>query len=252
MIKIALANQKGGCAKSTTSVNLAACLAAKNKKVLLIDADPQAHATIHLGVNPYQMEHTLYDLLLHNKKAKDVIVQTATKNLHVIPSHIDLSAAEIELVTHIGRESVLRDQLKGLGKKYDYLLIDCPPSLGLLTINALNAVDRIIIPIQAEFFALEGSGKLLQTVDVIKERLNPKLEVYKVLITRYDSRKNICKDVADKIGQHFAKKVFKTKIRENVKLAEAPSYGKPITTYAPNSNGKKDYASLAKEVIKDG
>jgi chromosome partitioning protein len=243
--------QKGGVGKTTTAVNLATCLALKKKRVLLVDGDPQAHATIHVGINPYKLESTLYDVLIHAHGVNEVIVTTEIDGLEIIPSHIDLSAAEIELVSHIGRENVLRDVLAGIKKEYDYLLIDCPPSLGLLTINALNAVTEIIIPIQAEFFALEGTSKLMRTIDVVRERLNPNLRIYKALVTRYDSRKNICKDVDQKIHEHFKEKVFKTKIRDNVKLTEAPSYGKPVAIYSPSSTGNKDYMNLAKEVIAD-
>lgn len=252
MRKIVLANQKGGSSKTTTTVNLAACLALKKKRVLLIDADPQAHATIHVGINPYELDATLYEVLIHSQDINEVIVPTEMDGLDIVPSHINLSAAEIELVTHLGRENVLRDMVAGIQKRYDYLLIDCPPSLGLLTINSLNAVTEIIIPIQAEFFALEGTSKLMRTINVVKERLNPNLRIYKALVTRYDGRKNICKDVEQKIHEHFKKKVFKTRIRDNVKLTEAPSYGKPVALYSPSSNGNKDYMSLAKEVMADG
>ena len=175
MKKFAVATQKGGSSKTTTAVNLAACLAKKRKTVLLIDADPQAHATIHLGINPYQAPFTLYDVLLHSRDMEKALIETEIGGLEIVPSHINLSAAEIELASHLGRENILRDKLARLEKKYDYLIIDCPPSLGLITINALNAVKEIIIPIQAEFFALEGTGKLLRTVEVVKERLNPDL-----------------------------------------------------------------------------
>lgn len=251
MRKFVLANQKGGTAKTTSSVNLASCLAHEGKKVLLVDLDPQAHATVYLGFNPYTLEKTLYEVITDDINIKETLLTSEIEGLDLIPSHINLSSAEIELVSHMGRENVLRDKLKVFEKFYDYLIIDCPPSLGLLTINALNAVNQVIIPVQAEFFALEGTGKLVRTIEVVKNRLNKDIEIYKVLITRYDGRKNICKDVAGKIKNHFKKKVFKTKIRDNVKLSESPSYGKPITLYAPSSAGCKDYRELAKEVIKD-
>lgn len=250
MIKFALVNQKGGCNKTTSAVNIATCLAKKKKKVLLIDIDPQAHATIYLGINPYTLKQSIYEVLIKSAEIKDTIVPTNIKGLEVLPSHINLSGAEIELVNHFGRENVLRDKLKTIENNYDYILIDCPPSLGLLTINALNAVDQLIVPIQAEFFALEGAGKLINTVELVRERLNPNLSIFKVLITRYDGRKNICKDVAQNIQTYFKDKVFKTIIRENVKLAESPSYGQPIILYAPKSIGSKDYINLTEEILK--
>lgn len=252
MRKFAVANQKGGSAKTTTAVNLAACLAIQKNKVLLVDCDPQAQATIHLGINPYNLNYTLYDVLIHNHAAQDTVLPTEISGLYLVPSHINLSGAEIELVSYIGRENVLRDKLLTLGSDYDYMILDCPPSLGLLTINALNTVNEIIIPVQAEFFALEGTGKLVKTIDVIRERLNPQLGILGVLITRYDGRKNICKDVAQKVEEHFQSKVFKTYIRDNVKLAEAPSYGKAVIFFAPGSSGSKDYMDLAQEIIKGG
>lgn len=252
MRAIAIINQKGGSGKTTTAVNLAACLAERGKKVLLVDADPQAHATIHLGLNPYELEKTLYDIIVGSKPAEEAIYPTPVKGLDLIPSHIELSGAEVELASVVGRERVLKESLQSCRRKYDYLLIDCPPSLGLLTLNSLNAVQEVLIPIQAEFFALEGMTKLLQTIEIVKARLNRKLEVTGVLITLFDGRKNICRDVAEQVEKHFAGKVFKTIIRDNVKLAEAPSFKEPIIIYAPTSNGSQDYQQLAKEVIVRG
>ena len=252
MRAIAVINQKGGSGKTTTAVNLGACLAQQGKNVLLVDADPQAHATIHLGLNPYELEKTLYDIIANSWPADEAIYPSQLEGLEVIPSHIELSGAEIELASVIGRESVLKDGLSTCWERYDYLLIDCPPSLGLLTLNALNAVQEVFIPIQAEFFALEGMTKLLKTIDIVKARLNRKLEVTGVLITLYDARKNICRDVAGQIGQYFTGKVFKTMIRDNVKLAEAPSYKEPISIYAPTSYGSQDYQQLAREVMAHG
>lgn len=252
MRAIAIINQKGGSGKTTTAVNLGACLAQRGKKVLLVDADPQAHATIHLGLNPYELEKTLYDIITNSQPADEAICPTPVKGLDLIPSHIELSGAEVELASVVGRERVLKDSLQSCRRKYDYLLIDCPPSLGLLTLNALNAVQEVFIPIQAEFFALEGMTKLLKTIEIVKARLNRKLEVTGVLITLYDVRKNICRDVAEQVEKHFAGKVFKTMIRDNVKLAEAPSYKEPIVTYAPTSHGSQDYQQLAREVVKHG
>lgn len=249
---IAIANQKGGSAKTTTTVNLAACLASPRKKVLVVDMDPQGQSTLHLGLPHHELEFSVYDVLLGSAKIKKVIQKTATKNLDVLPANIHLSGAEVELVSVIGRESILKEHLESLNSKYDYILIDAPPSLGLLTINSLNAAEGVIIPVQAEFFALEGTGKLMQTVGLVRERLNPELKIFGVVVTRYNSRKNICKDVASQIEEHFPKEMFKTKIRENVKLIEASSHGEHILQYAENCNGAVDYKKLAREVVKRG
>ena len=249
---IAVANQKGGSGKTTTAVNLGACLAQLGQKVLLVDIDPQAHATIHLGLKPFELDATLYDVLVNSQPAAKTVVQSSIAGLDVLPSHIDLSGAEIELVNIVGRERVFKDSLSYLKRKYDYILIDCPPSLGLLTLNALNAAQEIFVPIQTEFFALEGMSKLFRTIDIVKERINRRLAITGVVLTMFDSRKNICKDVAEKVSEHFKDRVFETRIRDNVKLAEAPSYGQPITLYAPNSYGSQDYQALAKEVLSNG
>jgi chromosome partitioning protein len=250
--KIAITNQKGGSGKTTTAVNLGASLALLKQKVLLIDADPQAHTTIHLGVNPYEVGFTIDDVLINAQPIDRAVVATHIARLDLLPSHINLSGAEIELVNAVGRESVLKDSLNGLSKEYDYLIIDCPPSLGLITLNVLNAVTEVFIPIQTEFFALEGMSKLLETIDIVKKRLNKKLEITGVILTMFDGRKNICKDVAERVEDYFKELVFQTRIRENVRLAEAPSYGQPVILYAPGSNGSKDYMELAKEVVARG
>ncbi|MGA7076624.1 MAG: ParA family protein [Halobacteriota archaeon] len=250
--KIAITNQKGGSGKTTTAVNLGACLALLKQKVLLIDADPQAHTTIHLGVNPYEVGFSIYDVLINAQPIDRTVVVTHVARLDLLPSHINLSGAEIELVNAVGRESVLKDSLNGLTKEYDYLIIDCPPSLGLITLNVLNAVTEVFIPIQTEFFALEGMSKLLGTIDIVKKRLNKKLGITGVILTTYDARKNICKGVSERVEDYFKELVFATRIRENVRLAEAPSYGQPVILYAPNSNGSKDYMELAKEVMARG
>ncbi|MGB9642698.1 MAG: ParA family protein, partial [Candidatus Ratteibacteria bacterium] len=220
--KIAIINQKGGSGKTTTVVNLGAAVAEKGFKVLLIDLDPQAHSTIHLGFEPFKLEKSVYDVLVNEVSPAEIIIETHVKNLFLLPAKIELASAEIEMVNTIGREIVLREALKKTGNHYDYLFIDCPPSLGLLTLNALTTASEIIIPIQAEFFALEGLTKLIQTVQLVTERINPSTHISGVLITMFDKRKNICKEVAEKVKEHFGAKVFKTKIRENVKLAEAP------------------------------
>ena len=251
MRSIAVINQKGGSGKTTTVVNLGACLA-QSKRVLLIDADPQAHATIHLGVNPYEVDATLYDAIVSSHTLAETICHTVVEGLDLVPSHIELSGAEIELASMVGREHMLKDQLKPYRRKYDYILIDCPPSLGLLTLNALNASQEVFIPIQAEFFALEGMSKLLNTIDIVQTRLNRRLKITGVLLTMFDSRKNICRDVAAQVEEFFKGTVFKTKIRDNVKLAEAPSFGQPICMYAPSSYGSQDYQQLTEEVLAHG
>ncbi len=252
MEKIAVINQKGGSGKTTTVVNLGAAIAQQGKSVLLIDLDPQAHTTINIGFEPFKFEKSVYDVLVNDVKIDDIVVETHIKNLFLLPSKIELASAEIELVNTIGREIVLRDSLKKSTKEFDYIFIDCPPSLGLLTLNALTTASDIIIPIQAEFFALEGLTKLVQTIQIVTERINPSLRIRGVLITMFDKRKNICKEVLEKTRQHFGDKVFKTKIRENVKLAESPSFGQTIFEFARISHGAEDYRKLAKEILKGG
>ena len=252
MRKIAVINQKGGSGKTTTVVNLGAFLAAAGKKVLLIDIDPQAHTTIHLGFGPSSVTKSVYDVLVNELPLEEAVMPTAVKNLSVIPSRIELASAEIELVNTVGREIILREALKKWKQPFDFVFIDCPPSLGLLTLNALTASREIFIPIQAEFFALEGLSKLLQTIRIIRERINHDLRIAGVLLTMYDERKNICKDVAAKVKQHFKGDVFRTRIRENVRLAEAPSFGKAIGDFSPNSHGAEDYRKLAREIIARG
>jgi len=249
---IAIINQKGGSGKTTTTVNLGACLAGLGKKILLVDIDPQAHTTTHLGFKPHEIEITIYDVLINSQPVDKTITKTLVEKLDIVPSNVNLSGAEIELVNIVGRENMLKDRIKGLNDKYDYILIDCPPSLGILTLNALNTAQELFIPIQAEFFALEGMTKLLQTIKVVKERLNGKIEISGIILTMFDGRKNICRDVTRKVEEFFKEKVFKTKIRDNVKLAEAPSYGQPVILYAPRSYGSLDYQELAKEVLSHG
>ena len=251
MRTIAITNQKGGSGKTTTTVNLGACLASLGKKVLVVDMDPQAHSTIHVGANPHELVSSIYEVLVSPEEttAKSTILNTPIENLDLLPSHLNLSTAELDLVNAMGRENILKDSLKPLAGKYDYILIDCPPSLGLLTINSLTAATEVFIPIQAEFFALEGMTKLLEITKRMQRRLNENLSVTGIIITMFDSRNNICKDVAEKTVNYFKEKVFKTKIRVNVKLKEAPSCGQSILTFAPDSHGGEDYLSLAKEVI---
>lgn len=250
MRKIAIINQKGGSGKTTTVVNLGAYIASHKKKVLLIDLDPQSHTTIHLGFEPHSIKKSVYDVLINKEPLEEVILPTQQTNLYILPAKIELASAEIEMVNEIGREIILRDLLNKYDDVFDYILIDCPPSVGLLTLNALTTVDEIFIPIQAEFFALEGLTKLFQTIEIVKGRLNSHLEITGIIITMFDMRKNICKDVALRVNEYFKDKVFRTKIRENVRLAEAPSFGKTIKDFSPKSFGAEDYRRLTLEILK--
>ncbi len=246
---IAIANQKGGVGKTTTSVNLAASLGVLEKKVLLIDADPQANASSGLGINVENVDIGTYQLLEHTNTAREAIVKTDTPNLDIIPAHIDLVAIEIELVDKDQREYMLKKALQDIKDDYDYILIDCVPSLGLLTLNALTASDAVIIPIQCEYFALEGLGKLLNTVKSVQKIHNPELDIEGLLLTMYDSRLRLSNQVVEEVQKHFNDMVFKTIIQRNVKLSEAPSYGESIINYDASSKGASNYLSLAKEII---
>ena len=246
---IALINQKGGAGKTTTVANLGACLAILRKKVLVVDLDPQANLSIHLGIKIDELKHSIYDLLFWKTRPEEVIVSTPVKGLDIIPSNINLSRAEIELVNMPSRKTVLKDRLFLTFKKYDYVLIDCAPSLGLLTLNALIAVQEIFIPIQTQFFALHGINRLLDTVEIIRKKVNPLLKITGVIPVMYDTRTNLSQEVLERIRQYFKKEVFKTVIRENVRLAESPGFGLPITLYTPKSYGSEDYMKLAREVI---
>ena len=246
---IAIANQKGGVGKTTTSVNLAASLGVLEKKVLLIDADPQANATSGLGIDVEEVESGSYQVIEHTTKAKDAIVATTSPNVDIIPSHIDLVAIEIELVDKPSRESMLKSAIISLKEEYDYILIDCAPSLGLLTLNALTASDAVIIPIQCEYFALEGLGKLLNTIKSVQKIHNPELDIEGLLLTMYDSRLRLSNQVVEEVKKHFSEMVFKTIIHRNVRLGEAPSYGESIISYDAGSTGANNYLSLAQELI---
>ncbi|MGC1205073.1 MAG: AAA family ATPase [Flavobacteriaceae bacterium] len=246
---IAIANQKGGVGKTTTSINLAASLGVLEKKVLLIDADPQANATSGIGIDVESVEIGTYQLLEHSNTAKEAIVKTKTPNLDIIPSHIDLVAIEIELVDKDAREYMLKKALVDIKNDYDFIIIDCAPSLGLLTLNALTAADALIIPIQCEYFALEGLGKLLNTIKSVQKIHNPELDIEGLLLTMYDSRLRLSNQVVEEVQKHFNDMVFQTIIQRNVRLSEAPSYGESIIKYDASSKGAANYLSLAKEII---
>ena len=246
---IAIANQKGGVGKTTTSVNLAACLGVLEKKVLLIDADPQANATSGLGIDVESVEIGSYQVLEHSATPEQAIVSCSAPNVSVIPAHIDLVAIEIELVDVENREYMLKQALESIIDKYDYILIDCAPSLGLLTLNALTAADSVLIPIQCEYFALEGLGKLLNTIKSVQKIHNTSLDIEGLLLTMYDSRLRLSNQVVEEVQNHFSEMVFKTIIQRNVRLSEAPSYGESIIYYDVNSKGATNYLSLAKEII---
>ena len=247
---ISLANQKGGVGKTTTAINLSAALAKEGKKVLLVDADPQANASSGLGIDIRNLEATIYECLVSGIDPKLAIHHTSVDNLDLIPSHIDLVGAEIEMLGLEDRELLMKRILSHLRDQYDFILIDCSPSLGLITVNALTASDSVIIPVQAEFFALEGIAKLLNTIKIIKSKLNPQLKIEGFLVTMFDNRLRLSTQVHDEVKKHFGSLVFNTVITRNVRLSEAPSHGLSVLDYDPSSKGAKNYAALAKEVIK--
>lgn len=248
---IAIANQKGGVGKTTTTVNLAACLANAGKKVLLIDIDPQGNSTSGLGIDKRRCEKTVYDCLINEERMEDVAIQTQYENLFVCPSNLDLSGAEIELISVMGRENRLKQSLENVKDDFDYILIDTPPSLGLITINTLTAANSVLIPIQCEFYALEGVSQLVETIKRIKKSLNPNLYIKGIVMTMYDARTNLATQVVDEVKRFFPQKVYSTIIPRNVRISESPGFGRPVIYYDASSKGAQAYEELAQEIIEN-
>lgn len=248
---ISIANQKGGVGKTTTSINLSAALAEKGKKVLVIDADPQGNTTSGFGIEKNELDNTIYELLLGECSVSDCVIKDAVPGVSVIPSNVNLAAVEIELIDADKREYILKKEIDWVRDEYDFIMIDCPPSLSMLTVNAMTASDTVLVPIQCEYYALEGLSQLIHTVNLVKERLNPELNMEGVVFTMYDARTNLSLQVVENVKSVLKQKIFDTVIPRNVRLAEAPSYGMPINKYDPKSAGAESYAALADEVIKN-
>jgi chromosome partitioning protein len=249
---LAITNQKGGVGKTTTAVNLSASMSLHKKKILLIDIDPQGNTSSGIGLDRSKVKRCIYDVLINQVPIREIILQSKIKNLDVLPSTIQLAGAEIELVNYISRENKLKHAIKSIKDDYDYIIIDCPPSLGLLTLNSLTAADSVIIPIQCEYYALEGIGQLLNTINLVRENLNSSLEIEGILLTMYDTRTNLSRDVIEEVKKNFKGKIFKSIIPRNVRVSEAPSYGKPVVLYDAKSKGAIAYKKLAQEVISNG
>lgn len=246
---IAIANQKGGVGKTTTAINLSTCVAERGKKVLLIDIDPQGNATSGVGIAKAPDDKTIYDVLVNDEQMVNIIKPTAVKNLHICPSSINLAGAEVELVNLMSRETRLKRAIESMEQKYDYIFMDCPPSLGLITLNAFTAASSVLVPIQCEYYALEGLGQLVNTIKLVQKNLNDNLEIEGVVMTMYDSRTKLSTQVSEEVKKYFGDKVFNAVIPRNIRLSEAPSHGLPITMYDPLSKGARTYKKLAKELI---
>lgn len=246
---IAIANQKGGVGKTTTSINLSSCIAAKGKKVLVIDMDPQGNTTSGYGIEKNELENTIYELIMGDCTVEDCILKEVLPNVSILPSNVNLAAAEIELIGVKDKDFILKNEIDWVKDNYDFIIIDCPPSLNLLTVNAMTTADSVLVPIQCEYYALEGLSQLIHTVNLVKERLNPDLDMDGVVFTMYDSRTNLSNQVVDNVKSNLKQKVYHTLIPRNIRLAEAPSYGQPINVYDPKSAGSESYMALAEEVI---